>query len=77
MSATLAYVILFSLCLIYSAFFVYQMRQIIKGREKELEQVIKTLDREKKLEEKIENIKNYEITIESRLNKIQEKLGEE
>ena len=77
MSATLGYVLLFTLCLIYNVFFVYQMRQIVKGRVQELEQVIKTLKRENRLEEELQLVKSFEITIENRLNKIQEKLEEE
>lgn len=77
MSATLGYILLFVLCLVYNVFFVYQMRQIVKGRKEELDQVIKTLEREKRLEEKIESIKNYEITIESRLTEIRKAVIQE
>lgn len=70
MSATLGYILLFILCLIYNVFFVYQMRKIVEGRKEELEQVIKTLDRDKKIVEELKQIHNYGITIETRLTEI-------
>lgn len=75
MSATLGYILLFILCLAYSVFFVYQMRQIVKGRVQELDQVIKTLSREKNIEEKLSLIKSYEVTIERRLIEIEKAVG--
>lgn len=75
MSATLGYILLFILCLIYNVFFVYQMRQIVKGRVQELDQVIKTLSREKNIEEKLSLIKSYEVTIERRLIQIEKAVG--
>lgn len=70
MSATLGYILLFILCLVYNVFFVYQMRKIVEGRKEELEQVIKTLDRDKKIVEELKQIHNYGITIETRLTEI-------
>lgn len=75
MSATLGYILLFILCLVYNVFFVYQMRQIVKGRVQELDQVIKTLSREKNIEEKLSLIKSYEVTIERRLIEIEKAVG--
>lgn len=75
MSATLGYILLFILCLIYNVFFVYQMRQMVKGRVQELDQVIKTLSREKNIEEKLSLIKSYEVTIERRLIQIEKAVG--
>lgn len=75
MSATLGYILLFILCLVYNVFFVYQMRQIVKGRVQELDQVIKTLSREKKIEEELKLIKSYEVTIERRLIQIEKAVG--
>ena len=75
MSATLGYILLFILCLAYSVFFVHQMRQIVKGRVQELDQVIKTLSREKNIEEKLSLIKSYEVTIERRLIQIEKAVG--
>lgn len=75
MSATLGYILLFILCLVYNVFFVYQMRQIVKGRVQELDQVIKSLSREKKVEEELKLIKSYEVTIERRLIQIEKAVG--
>jgi hypothetical protein len=51
------------------------MRQIVKGRVQELDQVIKTLSREKNIEEKLSLIKSYEVTIERRLIQIEKAVG--
>lgn len=71
MSATLGYVIMFLIMIIFDAFFVWQISKIVIGRKEELDQVIKTLDREKKIEEKLSLIKSYEVTIEQKLNEIE------
>lgn len=71
MSATLGYIILFFIMLVFNGFYIYQIGKIVYGRVQELDQIIKTLTREKKLEEELKLIKSYEVTIEKRLNEIE------
>ena len=71
MSATLGYIILFFIMLVFDGFYIYQIGKIVYGRVQELDQIIKTLTREKKLEEELKLIKSYEVTIEKRLNEIE------
>lgn len=75
MSATLGYIILFFIMLVFDGFFVWQIGKIVYGRVQELDQVIKTLSREKKIEEELKLIKSYQVTIESELNKIEKVIG--
>jgi hypothetical protein len=53
------------------------MRKIVEGRKEELEQVIKTLDRDKKIVEELKQIHNYGITIETRLTEIRKAVIQE
>lgn len=71
MSATLGYILLFLIMITFDAFFVWQISRIVIDKKDYLDQVIKTLDRDKAISEKLNLIKSYEVTIEQRLNEIE------
>lgn len=64
------------LSLILVAFTVYQIGKIVHGRVQELDQVIKVLKRENRLEEDLTVIKSYIITSENIMSKIEKVVTE-
>lgn len=75
MSTTLGFGLISILCFLLTFLIIWQLGKIVYGRVQELDQVIKTLSKEKKIEEELKLIKSYEVTIERRLLEIEKAVG--
>lgn len=71
----LAFGIIELLCLVATGFIIFQLGKIVKGRVDELDLLIKTLSREKKLEGELKVIHSYLVTNENKLNEIEKVIG--
>ena len=72
MSTTLGFGLI---CFLLTFLIIWQLAKIVYGRVQELDVLIKTLSKEKKIEEELKLIKSYEVTIEKRLIEIEKAIG--
>lgn len=75
MSATLGFGLISILCFLLTFLIIWQLAKIVYGRVQELDVLIKTLSKEKKIEDELKLIKSYQITIEKRLIEIEKVVG--
>lgn len=75
MSTTLGFGLISILCFLLTFLIIWQLAKIVYGRVQELDVLIKTLSKEKKIEDELKLIKSYQITIEKRLIEIEKAVG--
>lgn len=75
MSTTLGFGLISILCFLLTFLIIWQLAKIVYGRVQELDVLIKTLSKEKKIEDELKLIKSYQITIEKRLIEIEKVAG--
>ena len=75
MSTTLGFGLISILCFLLTFLIIWQLAKIVYGRVQELDVLIKTLSKEKKIEDELKLIKSYQITIEKRLIDIEKAVG--
>lgn len=75
MSTTLGFGLISILCFLLTFLIIWQLAKIVYGRVQELDVLIKTLSKEKKIEDELKLIKSYQITIEKRLIEIEKAAG--
>lgn len=75
MSTTLGFGLISILCFLLTFLIIWQLAKIVYGRVQELDVLIKTLSKEKKIEDELKLIKSYQITIEKRLIDIEKVVG--
>lgn len=75
MSTTLGFGLISILCFLLTFLIIWQLAKIVYGRVQELDVLIKTLSKEKKIEDELKLIKSYQITIEKRLIEIEKVVG--
>lgn len=75
MNTTLGFGLISILCFLLTFLIIWQLAKIVSGRVQELDVLIKTLSKEKKIEDELKLIKSYQITIEKRLIDIEKVVG--